>query len=84
MPRSLPHKTPPRHQHPGQQRRPDVSVPPIDSGTCPTGATLVVNEVQSDGATAADEFVELHNPNDCVFPLAGWTLRYSSAGASNR
>lgn len=43
---------------------------------------LVVNELQSGGRSASDEFVEVYNASDCEVSLVGWTLRYSSAGGS--
>jgi hypothetical protein len=44
---------------------------------------IVINEVQSRGATASDEFVELYNAGSCAVNLNGWTLRYASAGTSS-
>ncbi|MBX3196954.1 MAG: lamin tail domain-containing protein [Labilithrix sp.] len=50
-----------------------------DSGSGP-GCTgkVVINELQTRGATAAQEFVELYNPNSCAVSLAGWKLPYKS------
>jgi hypothetical protein len=57
----------------------DTGVVLPDAG-CPL--RLVVNELQSAGATAADEFIELYNPTACPVALAGWTLRYASVTGS--
>ncbi len=60
--------------------------PGVDSAVGPNDAgcvvRLVVNEVQSAGATASDEFVELYNPTACDVSLAGWTLRYASVNGT--
>jgi phosphatidylserine/phosphatidylglycerophosphate/cardiolipin synthase-like enzyme len=52
----------------------------------PAGAAathVVISEVESRGATAYDEFVELYNPTTSAVSLAGWKLQYKSAtGAS--
>ncbi len=59
---------------------PDVAPPP-DAGTC--NNKLVVNELQSEGATASQEFIELFNPTTCDVSLDGWSLKYSSASGSS-
>jgi hypothetical protein len=46
-------------------------------GTAPCG-TVVINELQTEGASANDEFVELANPGSCAVSLAGYELRYRS------
>lgn len=54
-----------------------------DSGTTePPGkdcGKVLINEIQADGASAADEFVELYNAGTCAQNLAGYKLRYYSA-----
>jgi len=53
-----------------------------DASTC--SIQLTINEVQADGPLGpSDEFVELRNGAPCGGSLAGWTLRYSSAGGSS-
>lgn len=36
---------------------------------------IVISEIQIDGATATDEFVELYNPTDSDIVMSGWRLR---------
>lgn len=63
---------------------------PKDSGGVPDEATggpacdgkVVVNEVMTAGATAADEFVELYNPGSCAVPMSGWKLSYRSSSGN--
>jgi hypothetical protein len=46
----------------------------------------VINELQTAGATAADEWVELYNPCTIALSVAGWTVNYRAAtnvGASD-
>ncbi len=52
----------------------------MDSGLC--AGEVVINEVQTAGGTASDEFVELYNPAGCALPLNKYTLNYSSASNS--
>lgn len=60
----------------------DASDDVVDEPTCIL--QLLVNEVQVAGPQgASDEFVELLNLADCAGSLAGYELRYSSAGGSN-
>ncbi len=57
---------------------PDLTPPP---GNC-TLADVIINEVQTGGVTASDEWVELYNP--CANPIAlAGKLVYRSAAASN-
>ena len=49
-------------------------------GDLALGCTPVVNEVQVEGASASDEFVELYNPCMQAVSLDGWKLGYRSAG----
>jgi hypothetical protein len=49
--------------------------PGVDAG-CPL--RLVVNELQSEGASASDEFLEIYNPTACTITLTGWTIRHTS------
>jgi hypothetical protein len=44
------------------------------------GKTVVINEVQTAGASASDEFVELMNRGTCTVPLGSWKLQYRSSG----
>ncbi len=40
---------------------------------------VVINELQVEGTTtAADEFVEIHNPNACDVAVGGWAIEYRS------
>lgn len=44
---------------------------------------VVISEIQTDGATAGDEFVELYNPTENAIDLTGWRLtRKNQAGTS--
>lgn len=43
---------------------------------------LVVNEVQSRGTTASDEFIEIYNAGTCAVNLEGWSLVYLSSSGS--
>ncbi len=43
----------------------------------------VINEVQTAGASAGDEFVEIHNPCGGSVDLTGWKLVYRSASNSS-
>ena len=52
-------------------------MPGTDSGPC-TGK-VVINEAQTRGATATDEFIELYNPNPCTVQMQGWSLAYKPA-----
>lgn len=56
-----------------------------DTGVDAPGCTprIVVNEVQTRGAAAGDEFVEIYNAGTCAVNLNGWTLRYLSAGSTS-
>ena len=47
------------------------------AGTC--SATPVINEIQTAGSTATDEFIELYNPGSTAYPLASHALVYRSA-----
>jgi len=45
-------------------------------------AKILINEIQIEGNTANDEFIELYNPNDVSVDLTGWSIkRKSSSGA---
>jgi len=69
---------------PGDSGAPDVSR--SDSATTedcpsPTECTgkVVINELMARGPDgAAEEFVELYNPNSCAVSLGGWKLAYRS------
>lgn|GEM_PF-3385255 len=70
----------------------DVTVPPpdvvlpVDTGPPPDagGCTnkLVINEVQTEGTGADNEFVELFNPTPCEVGLEGWSLKYSAVSGN--
>ena len=54
-----------------------------DSGTdapAPTGAHVVINEIQTAGSGAGSELVELYNPTSTAVSLANWEVRYASSG----
>lgn len=53
-----------------------ADVGPSDDGGC---SNVRINEVQTGGASAADEFIELYNAGECATSLEGWSLRYRSA-----
>lgn len=40
---------------------------------------VVISEVQTKGADAGDEFIELYNPTDAAVNLSGWSLQYAGA-----
>jgi hypothetical protein len=48
------------------------------------GCTPIVNEVQTAGVTATDEWVEVFQPCSAPIDLTGWTLGYRSAGNTAR
>lgn len=58
-------------------------IPGDDSGVC--GKKVVINELQTRSAAgAADEFVEIYNPNTCAVAIGSWKVAYkSSAGNGN-
>ena len=58
----------------------DASTPTDSGGSC--SGHVVLNEVQTDGTSATDEFVELYNPTGCKVTLGGWKLQYRSSGNS--
>lgn len=47
-----------------------------DSGTSGCTGKVVINELSTRGATQAEIFVELYNPNACAIPLGGYRLSY--------
>ena len=44
---------------------------------------VVISEIQTDGTTATDEFVELYNPNSTDVDLTGWRLTKRTAGGGS-
>ncbi len=60
---------------------PDGGVVDTAAGTC-TLANVVINEVQTAGTSAADEFIELFNPCGAAIDLAGARLVYRSGAAA--
>lgn len=49
-----------------------------DSGTSGCTGKVVINELSTRGATQAEIFIELYNPNACAIPLGGYRLSYRS------
>ena len=43
---------------------------------------VVISEIQIEGGTADDEFVELYNPTGLAVDMEGWRLRRTSASGS--
>jgi len=54
-----------------------ASEPAVDAPPC--NADLIINEVQTAGASDDDEFGELHNPASCAVLLDGYELMYRSS-----
>lgn len=54
--------------------------PPPDAGGCTN--KIVINEVQTEGTAADNEFVELFNPTPCEVLLEGWSLKYSAVSGN--
>ncbi|PIR66384.1 MAG: hypothetical protein COU51_04215, partial [Parcubacteria group bacterium CG10_big_fil_rev_8_21_14_0_10_36_14] len=42
-----------------------------------------MSEIQIDGETASDEFIEIYNPNDHDISLDGWSLQYRGSGSAS-
>ncbi|MDP3278145.1 MAG: lamin tail domain-containing protein [Deltaproteobacteria bacterium] len=61
----------------------DVPVPSdaADSGGCVP--QLVINELQSRGVAAGDEFIEIFNAGRCAVNLEGWTVSYQSSSGTS-
>ena len=54
------------------------------SGTSGCTGRIVINEVQTGGASNADdEFIELFNPNSCEVAIGGWTLEYKAKSGNS-
>ena len=55
-------------------------------GGTPTPAVvypkILISEVQTDGETFKDEFIELYNPNDSDVDLDGWVLKKKTSGGT--
>ena len=58
---------------------PDLLPPPPSDGGV-TGCHPIINEIQTGGAKASDEFVEIFNPCTSAIDMTGWKLVYRSAG----
>lgn len=57
--------------------------PGTDSGGGPTcTGKVVVNELMTAGASAADEFVEVYNTATCAISLAGWKISYRASSGN--
>jgi hypothetical protein len=52
-------------------------------GGGPCAGVVTINEIQTYGATATDEFIELYNSQPCALSLNKFALNYSSAGGSS-
>jgi hypothetical protein len=48
----------------------------------PTTSPLIITEIQTGGATASDEFIELYNQSSAPVDLGGWQVRYRNATSS--
>lgn len=53
-----------------------------DSGGPKCTGKIVVNELMTAGATAADEFVELYSDATCAISLGGWKLSYRASSGN--
>ncbi len=54
-------------------------------GTPPSVVTypkILISEIQTEGETVKDEFVELYNPNDSDVDLDGWLLKKKTSGGT--
>lgn len=60
---------------------PDPDPDPDSGGPTCTGK-VVVNELMTAGASAADEFVELYNTATCAISMGGWKLSYRAASGN--
>jgi hypothetical protein len=64
----------------------DGGMPPSDGGggkgdmAQNLGCTPVINELQTAGASASDEFIEIFNPCNAAVDMTGWKIGYRSAG----
>ncbi|MCP6726813.1 MAG: lamin tail domain-containing protein [Patescibacteria group bacterium] len=47
-----------------------------------TYSKILISEVQAEGETVKDEFVELYNPNDSDVDLDGWALKKKTSGGT--
>lgn len=56
--------------------------PDEDSGAPACTGKIVVNELMTAGASAADEFVELYNTATCAVSMGGWKLAYRAASGN--
>jgi hypothetical protein len=63
----------------------DAAAPDAGSDAGCTPAAVVVNEVQTTGASSAeDEWVELFNPSSCEVDISSWTLKYLAAAGTTK
>ena len=58
---------------------PDMATPPANCGV----AQLVINEVQTGGSSASDEFIEIYNPCASSVTVTGSLVYRASAGTSD-
>ena len=47
-------------------------------------SSIIITEVQTGGASASDEFIELYNTGFTNVDLAGWQVRYVNAASASR
>lgn len=73
-----PSPTPPPEPPPTPAASPSPSPEPTPPAIAASGKILI-NEIQTGGKTADDEFIELYNPNDFPIDLTRWELRKKSA-----
>jgi hypothetical protein len=57
----------------------DSATPDTMTPDAPVGCHIVINEVQTRGVVAGDEFIELYNQCDATVDLSGYRLVYRSA-----
>ena len=56
--------------------------PAVEAEAAGEGGHLLISELQTGGASASDEFVELYNPTEVALPLEGLELVYVTASGS--
>ncbi|RJO60928.1 HYR domain-containing protein [candidate division WS5 bacterium] len=52
---------------------------PVETYANTEGTGIVINEIQTTGSNAGDEFVELYNPTASLVDLTGWKVQYKQA-----
>ena len=56
--------------------------PPSEESEPVTYPKILISEIQAEGETAKDEFVELYNPNNTSVDLLGWNLKKKTSNGS--